>query len=311
MINVKEFNSLMELMEAFPTEESCIKYLESLYWKDGVVISPYDRKSKVYIYSNNRYICKNTGLTFNVKTGTIFHNTKLSLRKWFIAIWLITSHKKGISSLQLSRDIKVTQKTAWFLLHRIRFCLDAENVNVLDKEVEADETFIGGKNKNRCGDKKVEGSQGRSCKDKTSVLGMIQRKGKVTARVIENTSQSEITPLIKEYILRSATLYTDEWSGYNEVSKLYNHFRVNHSMGEYVNGDAYTNTIEGFWTLLKRGYVGIYHSMSRKYLHRYVDEFVFRYNTRKMSESDRFIDILGRTCAYRMTYNDLKYGVAA
>lgn len=178
MINVKEFNSLFELLEAFPTEESCIKYLESFIWKDGVV-SPFDNSSKVYVFSNNRYICKNTGKIFNVKTGTIFENTKLSLRKWFVAIWLIITNRKGISSLQLSRDLKITQKTAWYLLQRIRFCLECKNNNTLDTEVEADETYMGGKNKNRHADKKVENSQGRSCKDKTPVLGMIQRKGDI------------------------------------------------------------------------------------------------------------------------------------
>ena len=122
MINVKSFNSLIELAEAFSTEEVCLKYLESLIWENGVV-SPFDPESKVYVCSDNRYICKNTGKSFNVKTGTIFENTKLPLRKWFMAIWLVLSHKKGISSLQLSRDIKVTQKTAWFMLQRIRECL--------------------------------------------------------------------------------------------------------------------------------------------------------------------------------------------
>lgn len=304
MTSIKEFNSLFELLEAFPTEESCIKYLEGLIWMDGV-ISPFDRKSKVYVFSNNRYICKNTGKIFNVKTGTIFENTKLSLKKWFVAIWLITTHKKGISSLQLSRDLKVTQKTAWYLLQRIRFCLECKNNGKLDIEVEADETFVGGKNKNRHPDKKVKNSQGRSFKDKTPVLGMVQRKGDIVARVMNSTSQSEITPLITEYVRRSAILYTDEWKGYNEVHKMYSHYSVDHSKGQYVDGDIYTNTIEGFWTLLKRGYIGIYHHMSTKHLQRYIDEFVFRYNTRKISDNDRFNFLLCRTCAYMMRYNEL------
>ena len=178
MIDIKSFNSLIELTDAFPTEEVCLKYLESLIWEDGVV-SPFDPESKVYVCSNNRYICKNTGKSFNVKTGTIFENTKLPLRKWFMAIWLVLSHKKGISSLQLSRDIKVTQKTAWFMLQRIRECLMCKNEGRLENEVEADETFVGGKNKNRHKDKKVKKCQGRSFKDKTPVLGMVERKGEV------------------------------------------------------------------------------------------------------------------------------------
>lgn len=199
MIDIKSFNSLIELTDAFPTEEVCLKYLESLIWEDGVV-SPFDPESKVYVCSNNRYICKNTGKSFNVKTGTIFENTKLPLRKWFMAIWLVLSHKKGISSLQLSRDIKVTQKTAWFMLQRIRECLMCKNEGRLENEVEADETFVGGKNKNRHKDKKVKKCQGRSFKDKTPVLGMVERKGEVVTRVIKSTSRSEITPIIQQFV---------------------------------------------------------------------------------------------------------------
>lgn len=303
MIDVKSFNSLFELMEAFPTEESCIEYLEDLRWKNGV-ISPFDSTSKVYVYTNHRYICKNTKKLFNVKTGTIFENTKLSMRKWFMAIWLILSNKKGISSLQLARDIKVTQKTAWYLLQRIRICLVCKNEGKLSNEVEADETFVGGKNKNRHYDKKVQNSQGRSFKDKTPVLGMVERRGDVIAKVIKNTSQSELTPKILEYVDRNAILYTDEWHGYNGIDKFYYHYSIDHSKGKYGIGRIYTNTIEGFWTLLKRGYIGIYHYMSPKHLQKYVNEFVFRYNTRKSSDSNRF-NLLLCNIEYPTTYKKL------
>lgn len=303
MIDVRLFNSLFELLEAFPTEEFCIKYLESLRWKNGI-ISPFDPSSKVYICKDGSYLCRNTGKRFNVKTGTIFENTKLSLRKWFTAIWLVLSNKKGISSLQLSRDIKVTQKTAWYVLHRIRICLICKNEGKLSNEVEADETFVGGKNKNRHWSKKVKKCQGRAFKDKTPVLGMVERKGNVIARVIKNTSQKEITPKIIEFVERNAILYTDEWHGYNTVDKMYFHFCVDHGRGQYGIGRVNTNTIEGFWTLLKRGYIGIYHYMSPKHLQRYVNEFVFRYNTRKISEFNRF-NLLLCNIEYQTTYNKL------
>lgn len=151
----------------------------------------------------------------------------------------------------------------------------------------------------------MKNSQGRSFKDKTPVLGMVQRKGGIVAKVIKNTSKTEITPIIHDYVHPSANLYTDEWMGYNDISKLYSHFFIDHSKGQYAHGDVSTNTIEGFWTLLKRGYVGIYHYMSRKHLQKYVDEFVFRYNTRKMSDANRFNILLSRTSAYSMTYKDL------
>jgi hypothetical protein len=228
-MKLKEIKSLFELEQALLTEKACVKYYEQFRWPNGAV-SPFDPTSKVYVYRNGRYRCKNTGKYFNVKTGTMFHNTKISLRQWFFAIWL-TFHKKGISSCQLARDIGVTQKTAWFMLHRIRNCFSCENHHILDGIVEADETFIGGKNKNRHHDKKVKNSQGRSFKDKTPILGLLQRKGKVVCRVVKNTSAKQLTPIIRKTVKRTAKLYTDEWSGYNKAGKRYTRKIVNHGNG--------------------------------------------------------------------------------
>ncbi len=305
MIN-KDFNSILDLINAFPNEETCIKHLEELRW-NGYVISPFDRTSTVYECSNDRYRCKNTSKYFNVKTGTLFDNTKVKLQKWFIAIWLVTSHKKGISSLQLAKDINVTQKTAWFMIQRIRACFGIENNNDLDNTVEADETYVGGKNKNRHQDKKVPSSQGRSTKDKTPIVGIVERQGKLNANVVENVNTETLRTEIIKSVKHTASLYTDEWLGYKGVSKIYNHSIVKHNQGEYVNGRVHTNTIEGFWSLLKRGIVGIYHFTSKKHLQRYVDEFVFRYNTRKKSELGRFNLLLANT-EIRTTYKGLING---
>lgn len=300
----REFKSIIELMTYFDTEEKCINYLEELRWMNGVV-SPFDPSSKVYKCKDHRFYCKNTGKIFNVKTRTLFDSSNVKLRKWFVAIWLVTSHKKGISSYQLAKDIDVTQKTAWFMLQRIRNCYGVENESELNGEVEADETYVGGKNKNRHACKKVKNSQGRSAKDKTPVLGMVERDGKLVAKVIENTSSKEITPEIVKRV-KNAVLYTDEWLGYNTVDKMYEHFIVKHKDGEYVNGKAYTNTIEGFWSLLKRGIFGIYHFTSKKHLQRYVDEFVYRYNLREISDGNRFNLFLCKS-NYRLTYKNLIY----
>lgn len=191
-MEIGNFKSLFDLLQAFPTEESCREHIEKTRWSNGVT-SPFDPTSKVYNYGNGKYRCKNSGKNFNVKTGTIFCGSKVPLRKWFIAIWFETSHKKGISSIQLSKDISVTQKTAWFMLQRIRECFFFENKSKLDGDVELDETFVGGKNKNRHRNKRVKHSQGRSFKDKTPVLGMLQRGGNVVCRVVKSTSKKHLT----------------------------------------------------------------------------------------------------------------------
>jgi len=302
MINVN-FNSILELIKAFPDEQTCINHLEELRW-NGNLISPFDATSKVYICKGNKYKCKNTGKYFNVRTATLFDNTKIELQKWFLAIWLVTSHKKGISSLQLHRDIDVTQKTAWFMLQRIRNCFGIDNDTQLDNEVEIDETFVGGKNKNKHTNKKDEIINDVRVSKKSPVIGMVERGGKVIARKIDNTQSETLTKEIVRNIKESAMLYTDEYTGYSSMKRIYDHSCVKHSSGQYVNGRVHTNTIEGFWSLLKRGIFGIYHSTSKKHLQKYVDEFVFRYNTRGTTESNRFNLLLANT-EFRLTYKNL------
>ena len=305
MINT-EFKSIIDLLNAFPDEQTCINHLEELRW-NGDIISPFDSASKVYKCKGNKYRCKNTGKYFNVRTNTLFDNTKIELRKWFLAIYVATSHKKGISSIQLSKDIDVTQKTAWFMLQRIRNCFGIDSSVQLDNEVEVDETFVGGKNKNRHESKKVKESQGRSVKDKTPVFGMVERNGKLIAKKVKNTTSETLTSEAIKAIKESAKVYSDEWLGYKGVSKIYDHSVVKHNENEYVNGRIHTNTIEGFWSLLKRGIFGIYHSTSSKHLQKYVDEFVFRYNTRDFNESNRFNLMLANT-EFRLTYKSLING---
>lgn len=297
-----EFNSIIELVRVFKDEQTCINHLEILRW-NGNVVSPFDESSKVYKCKDNKYRCKNTGKYFNVKTNTLFDNTKVCLQTWFMAIFLVTGHKKGISSLQLGRDLNVTQKTAWFMLQRIRNCFGIENNTDLNNEVEIDETYVGGKNKNRHNDKKIDNSQGRSLKDKTPVLGMIERQGKVVAMQVEDTKAKTIIPEIVN-IVKDAIVYTDEYLSYRSLQRIYDHNFVKHNQGQYVDGRIHTNTIEGFWSLLKRGIFGIYHFTSKKHLQKYVDEFVFRYNTRGNTDSSRF-NLLLANSTNRLTYNQL------
>ena len=303
---LKEIKSLFDLQQKFPTEQDCIDHLTKLRW-DGLITSPFDPESKVYKCKNNRYRCKNTGKYFNVKTGTMFDNTKISLQKWFMAIWLVTSNKKGISSAQLARDIDTTQKTAWFMLQRIRKCFGIENDNHLDGDVEVDEAYIGGKNGNRHADKKVKNSQGRSTKDKSAVVGMVQRQGKDNVHQVDDVKASTLTNQIINYVSSDARVFTDEYVGYNQVNVIYNHAIVYHSQGEFANGDATTNTIESFWAIVKRGVMGIYHFWSKKHLQLYLDEFTFRYNTRLRSDSWR-IDYLLANATVRTRYEELIHG---
>ena len=310
MINV-EFKSILELVKAFPNEETCIAHLEQLRW-NGNVVSPFDSISTVYKCAGNKYKCKNTGKYFNVRTGTLFDNTKIELSKWFLAIYLITSHKKGISSLQLGRDLNVTQKSAWFMNHRIRNCFGIDHSEEVDSMgnndvIELDETFVGGKNKNRHADKKVKNSQGRSYKDKSPVLGILERNGRVVAIQVPDTKQETIQPIVESMVVTGAKVVSDEWSAYNGLYAKYDHRIVNHSCKEYVNIEdrsIHSNTIEGFWSLLKRGIIGIYHYTSRKHLQKYVDEFAFRYNSRTITEHERFYNMLG-AMETRTTYKQL------
>lgn len=286
---MEQFKSLTELLRKFNTDESCRQYLEEQRW-NGKPECPYcGNAEKTYkIESGKRYKCAKCLKKYSVTVGTVFEDTKIGLSTWFAAIYLATSHKKGISSLQLSRDLNCTQKTAWHMLHRIREMMKDTNPELLENHVEADETYIGGKNKNRHADKKLPHSQGRSSSDKTPVFGLVERNGRVVAMKVTDTKMKTIQPIIHNHVLQGANLMTDEYNSYNGLGKTYNHQRVNHGNGIYVTGLAHTNTMEGFWSLLKRGIIGIYHSVSVKHLDRYVEEFEFRYNTRQLSECGRF-----------------------
>lgn len=245
---MSEFKSIPELLEIFPDEPTIIKFLEKLRWPNKVV-SPYDSNSEVYFCpSINRYKCKNTKKFFNAKTGSIFARSKIPLRKWFIAMYLFASHKKGISSVQLAKDIGISQKSAYYLLDDLRDGLEQSNFikGLLKGLVEIDETFIGGKNYNRHKNKKVPHSQGRSWKDKVPVLGMLERNRTLIAQVVPNTQQSIIEPIIKSYVKKGANIHTDEWLAYQNLHQSFNHQMVNHRRKQYVNGEATTNRIEKF-----------------------------------------------------------------
>ena len=281
MFNQK-FKSLLDVVKYFPDETTCRNFLAKARWGNKPVCVKCGSFRKIYSLREGKvFRCADCGKEFTVRVGTIFEDSALPLQKWFMAIYLLTAHKKGISSMQLSRDIEVTQKTAWFMLHRIRWAVKTKSLEKPLKGVfEIDETYIGGKTTG-----KGTGYTGH----KTPVFGMLQRNGVVRAEKVEKPSGKTLKPIILKTIHSDSVIMSDTYGGYKGLKHAYKgHHTVNHIRKEYVRGRVHTNTIEGFWSLLKRGVIGIYHHVSPKHLDRYVDEFEFRYNSRHISDTDRF-----------------------
>jgi transposase-like protein len=222
-------------------------------------------------------------------------NTKIKLRYWFAAIYLISAHKKGISSHQLARDLGICQKTAWFMNHRIREMLKDYSTVKFKGTVSADEIYIGGKNKNRHKDKKVEGSQGRSGKGKKPVFGLLDENGIIRTFSVADTSSKTLQPILEDNIEEGSTLMTDEWKGYSKAKKKFKHKRVNHSAKQFVNGMVHVNGVENYWSHLSRSIIGIYHWVSVEHIDKYCAEMSYRFNSRKKSDCERFDHILTHT----------------
>lgn len=306
--------NLLDLQQTFNNELTCAQYLEQQRW-DGTPICPhcgsehhYRTKTRLKhpeLQDYKDFVCKACMKKYSVLTGTIYESSKISLRIWFAAAYILSTHKKGISSIQMATDLGVTQKTAWFMMHRLRFLFEEQSPEILTGTVEADESFVGGKNKNRHWDKKVPHSTGRSFIDKTPVLGLLQRGGKVRCFAIPDTKAGTIQPLVLANVARGSTFYTDEYSVYNGLGQFYDHQIVDHARKQYKNGDATTNSIEGFWSILKRGIIGIYHYVSRKHLQRYCNEFTYRYNHRKLPAIERFIKAIRMCNNTRLQYKVL------
>jgi transposase-like protein len=299
------FDSLLELMEAFPDEQSAIDHLRKIRWGNGDEHAhcPHCGSTKIYHFSDNRsHKCGDCRKRFSIKVGTIFEDSKIPLRKWLLAIWLITSHKKGVASTTLARDIKVTQKSAWFMLHRLRHATRTEAFNrPLLGTVEVDETFIGGKDKNKPAHKR---QKGRGVVGKAIVWGALERKtGHL--RAIHIDSLKDVKAAVAANIADRQTVITDEYAGYSGLSKTQHHKTVNHSAGEYVKGCYYhTNSIEGAWSQIKRQIYGIHHWVSDKHLSRYLSEMTWRYNRRTSQEGQRVNELLANVTG-RLTYKAL------
>ena len=288
--------------------------MTELRWPDGKITCPRCGSDRVtYLDKARVWKCygKHESPKFSLKTGTIFEDSPIGLDKWLPVVWLIVNCKNGVSSYEIHRDIGVTQKTAWFMLHRVRLAMqDEETGGKLSGEVEVDETFIGGKARNMHADKRAEKIQGRGPKGKAIVAAVLERGGQVRARVIANRRKKSLHSLVKDNVKPGSALFSDALKSYNGLEKTFKHQVIDHAEA-YVDGQIHTNGTENFWSLLKRGIHGTYVSVEPFHLFRYVDEQSFRFNTRLDSAGDiitdyaRFKTALSQIVGKRLTYKAL------
>ena len=324
MIDFKKFNSVISLTSYFTSDEKCKQAIIESRWSDGDVVCPYCGGHNCAVLKDGKFRCKHCGKNFSCLVGTIFENTKLPLIKWFLAMYFISSHKKGISSYQLATNIEVTQTTAWYMLQKVRLLYPQSDAEAFDGTVECDEVYIGGKEKWKHKSMRTPKTQGRSTKTKTPVFGMMERstfeneKGEIEnityvhAFVVENTNRATLQPIIQQFVADDSRVITDELSAYNGLAELgYTHAVVAHGAEEYANGDVFTNSIEGFWSHFRRMIVGCYHDVSDEHLQQYIDEAVYRWNTRKTSESERFTDMFAKSIGLVRKWSEIKVGLMA
>lgn len=308
----RETKTLQEAIVYFSDFDNCQRFIIDLRWADGRVRCPYCGSEKVTYLANARlWKCyeKHAKAKFSLKVGTIMEDSALPIDKWLTAMWLIVNCKNGISSCEIARDLGITQKSAWHMAHRIRFALHHGSFEKLTGHVEVDETFIGGKARNMHVAQRRRRITGTGTKDKTAVMGILERGGKVRTIVVPNRKKHELQSQVRKHVEAGAALYTDALLSYDGLAGDYAHQVVDHAV-EYVSGTCHTNGLENFWSLLKRGISGTYVSVEPFHLFRYLDEQAYRFNNRatkdnKINDFDRFKLAASQIVGKRLTWNEV------
>ncbi len=279
--------TLVDAVRYFAAPDVCLQFVVELRWPDGVTCPTCGSKEVRFLASRRIWECraKHPKKQFSAKTGTIFEDSPLPLDKWLAAIWMIANAKNGVSSYEIHRAIGVQQRTAWFMLQRIRLAMHAGTFEKLSGEVEVDETYIGGKARNMHPGKRK--AKGRGTVGKTAVMGLLERHGEVRTEVVPNIKEKTLCPEVRKHVAEGSTVFTDELKSYDALEDEYTHEVINHAEA-YVRGNVHTNGMENFWSLLKRAIKGTYVSVEPFHLFRYLDEEAFRYNTRKDSDAGKF-----------------------
>jgi transposase-like protein len=296
--------TLLEAIRYFSDLDICTDFVANLRWPEGPVCPRCEGREHSYLTTRRLWKCKSCKKQFSVKVGTIFEDSALGLDKWLPAIWLAANSKNGISSHELARALGTTQKSAWFMLHRIRLAMQTGSFETVSGQVEVDETYVGGKARNMHRHIRRQKISGTGVKDKTAVLGMIERGGKVRAEVIPDAKKRTLQRRVRETVEPGSSVFTDAAYAYTGLDFDYDHRVVDHAV-QYVDGDVHTNYMENFWALLKRGLHGTYISVQPFHLFRYLDERVFTFNMRELTDLGRFTLVLQAVAGRRLTYAEL------
>lgn len=300
-----EPQTLMDAVKLFADPQVCHDFLVSMRWPNGPTCAHCGSCDIGEIKSRRIFQCKACRRQFSVKVGTIFEDSALGLDKWFCAIWMVTNCKNGVSSCEIGRELGVSQKSAWHMLHRIRLAMQNESFEKLSGTVEVDETYIGGKARNMHKSKKARTTGGnRGMVGKVAVAGLLERKGEVRTQIIEKATRKVLDPLVRANVEVGSEVHTDALASYSKLADEYIHKVIDHAEA-YVVGNVHTNGLENFWSLLKRGLRGTYVSVEPFHLFRYLDEQAFRFNARKLSNAERFLAVVSGVSGKRLTYATL------